>query len=321
MKKSAIIMIGDYMKKITNKEIDKYYKTSYLIILTLTIYAFITIFKVPYFSLYGLTFKNLTNIEKQISTITYQIFAISLSLTFYIKHMNETIKELRKYTKLFIIGISTIFIYILEPFLKIAILLIEKVNQNNLTLTSKVIYLSLFEIMIASIISLINHEKLIKNFKDFKKNYKTYLQKYLPYYILALIIMMTSNLIINRLTGSIAGNEQAIQETLTKSPIYIFIQAAIIAPFIEEMVFRQSIRNIIKDNITFIITSGLIFGGLHVIGNINTIYDILYIIPYATPGIIFAYILTKTDNIFVPISIHFIHNFLLVTLQIILLTI
>ena len=309
------------MKKITNKEIDKYYKTSYLIILTLTIYAFITIFKVPYFSLYGLTFKNLTNIEKQISTITYQIFAISLSLTFYIKHMNETIKELRKYTKLFIIGISTIFIYILEPFLKIAILLIEKVNPNNLTLTSKVIYLSLFEIMIASIISLINHEKLIKNFKDFKKNYKTYLQKYLPYYILALIIMMTSNLIINRLTGSIAGNEQAIQETLTKSPIYIFIQAAIIAPFIEEMVFRQSIRNIIKDNITFIIASGLIFGGLHVIGNINTIYDILYIIPYATPGIIFAYILTKTDNIFVPISIHFIHNFLLVTLQIILLTI
>lgn len=309
------------MKKITNKEIDKYYKISYLIILTLTIYAFITIFKIPYFNLYGVTFKNLTKIEQQISTITYQIFAISLSLTFYIKHMKDNMKELRKYTKGFIMGMGTIFLYMLEPFIRIMILIIEKINPNNLTLTSKMIYIIVFEIMIASIIALINHEKLIKNIKDFKKKYKTYLQKYLPYYILGLIIMMVSNIIINSLTGSIAGNEQAIQETLTKSPIYIFIQAAILAPFIEEMVFRQSIRNIITNKKTFIIASGLIFGGLHVIGNIHTIYDILYIIPYATPGIIFAYILTKTDNIFVPISIHFIHNFLLVTLQIILLTI
>ena len=309
------------MKKITNKEIDKYYKISYLIILTITIYAFITIFKNPYFKLYGVDLKTLTNIEQQIATITYQTFSISLSLTFFIKHMKDNIKELRKYTKGFIIGISTIFIYILEPFLKIIVLILEKINPSDLTLTSKIIYLILFEIMIVSIITLINHKKLIKDFKDFKKNFKNYLEKYLPYYILSLIIMMISNVFINKLTGSIAGNEQAIQETLTKSPIYIFISAAILAPFIEEMVFRQSIRNIIKDNLTFIITSGLIFGGLHVIGNINTIYDILYIIPYATPGIIFAYILTKTDNIFVPISIHFIHNFLLVTLQIILLTI
>lgn len=309
------------MKKITSKDIDRYYKTSYLLILTLTIYAFITIFKVPYFNLYGITFKNLTNIEKQISTITYQTFAISLSLTFYIKHMKEDINELRKYTKGFIIGMSTIFLYMLRPIMRLIILIIEKINPNNLSTTSQMIYITLFEIMIASIIVLINNEKLIKNIKDFKKNYKTYLQKYLPYYILGLIIMMTSNIIINSLTGTIAGNEQAIQETLTKSPIYIFIQAAILAPFIEEMVFRQSIRNIITNKTTFIIASGLIFGGLHVIGNISTIYDILYIIPYATPGIIFAYILTKTDNIFVPISIHFIHNFLLVTLQIILLTI
>jgi hypothetical protein len=309
------------MKKITNKEIDNHYKTIYLLILTITIYAFITIFKNPYFKLYGVDLKTLTHTEQQIATITYQTFAISLSLTFYIKHMKETIKELRKYTKLFIIGISTIFIYILEPFLKVALLLIEKINPSNLSLTSKIIYLILFEIMIMSVIALINNKKLKKDFKDFKKNFKEYLEKYLPYYVLALIIMMISNVFINKLTNGIAGNEQAIQTTMTKAPIYIFFASVIAAPFIEEMVFRQSIRNIIKDNLAFIITSGLIFGGLHVIGNIKTIYDILYIIPYGTPGIIFAYILTKTDNIFVPMSIHFIHNFLLVTLQIILITI
>ncbi len=309
------------MKKLTNKQIDKTYKNTYLIILTLTIYAFIIIFKVPYFKLYGVDINNLDIIEKQIGTITYLIFATSVSLSFFIKHMKDTITELKKYTNSFIIGISTIFIYMLEPFLKLVILILEKININDLTKTSKTIYLILFEIMIISIITLINNKKLKEDFKKFKKNWKKYFETYLPYYILSLVIMIISNIIINKLTGSIAGNEQSIQESLIKYPLYIFIQAAFIAPFIEEMVFRQSIRNIITDNTTFIIISGLIFGGLHVIGNIHSIFDILYIIPYGTPGIVFAYILTKTDNIFVPISIHFIHNFLLVTLQIILLTI
>ena len=309
------------MKKITSKDIDRYYKTSYLLILTLTIYAFITIFKVPYFNLYGVTFKNLTDIEKQIATITYQTFAISLSLTFYIKHMKENMDELRKYTKGFIIGMTTIFLYMLKPLLQLSVLIVEKINPNHLSTTSKAIYIIVFEIMIMSIIALINNEKIIKNIKDFRKKYKDYLKKYLPYYILALTIMIPSNIIIYKLTGSIAGNEQSIQKTLTKLPIYTFIQVAIIAPFIEEMIFRQSIRNIITNKTIFIITSGLIFGGIHVIGHINTIYDLLYIIPYGTPGIIFAIILTKTDNICVPMSIHFIHNFLLITLQIIKLTI
>ena len=309
------------MKKLTNKELDKIYKNTYLIILTITIYAFIIIFKNPYFKLYGVNINTLDSIEKQIGTITYLIFATSVSLSFFIKHMKDSIIKLKKYTNAFIIGISTIFIYIIEPFLKIVTLLLEKININDLTTTAKITYLILFEIMITSIITLINNKKLIKDFKKFKNNWKIYLEKYLPYYILSLVIMIISNIIINRLTGSIAGNEQAIQESLIKYPIYIFIQAAFIAPFIEEMVFRQSIRNIITDNTTFIIISGLIFGGLHVIGNIHSIFDILYIIPYGTPGIVFAYILTKEDNIYIPISIHFIHNFLLITLQIILLTI
>ena len=109
-----------------------------------------------------------------------------------------------------------------------------------------------------------------------------------------------------------------IRTTLNKAPLYMFFSSVIFAPFTEEMVFRQSIKNIITNKKTFIITSGLIFGGLHVIGNINTIYDILYIIPYATPGIALAIMLEKTDNIFVPMGIHFLHNGLLMTLQIIL---
>ena len=130
--------------------------------------------------------------------------------------------------------------------------------------------------------------------------------------------MVISNVFINKLTQAIPGNEETIRATLNKAPLYMFFSAVIFAPFTEEMVFRQSIKNIITNKKTFIITSGLIFGGLHVIGNINTIYDLLYIIPYSTPGIAFAIMLEKTDNIFVPMGIHFLHNGLLMTLQIIM---
>lgn len=129
--------------------------------------------------------------------------------------------------------------------------------------------------------------------------------------------MMLSNLLIASLNGgNIAGNEQTIRDLFVKNPVYIFLSAVLIAPIIEELIFRQGIRNIIpKNNTLFIIVSGLIFGSLHVIGNITSGLDLLYLIPYCTPGFIFAYLLTKTDNILVPASMHFFHNGILMSLQ------
>lgn len=307
------------MEKITIEKINNFEKKSYMIITTFAIYAFITIFKHLYFNLYNVSFTTLTNIEQLIATITYQIFAISISIMFLIKNKNKTLEQFKNYIKIALIGLITIIIYNATTFLELATLYYTKVDVSKMTITTKTIYLISFEVLIMAIIALINHKKLEKNAIDIKKNYNEYFKEYLKIYILALIIMMISNLIINTLTQEIAGNEQAIRDTFSKAPIYMFFSAVIFAPFAEEMVFRQSIRNIIEDKKIFVIVSGLIFGGLHVIGNINNFYDILYIIPYATPGIAFAYMLEKTDNIFVPMGIHFLHNGLLMTLQIILL--
>jgi membrane protease YdiL (CAAX protease family) len=87
----------------------------------------------------------------------------------------------------------------------------------------------------------------------------------------------------------------------------------------EELVFRQGFRNIFGRNIVFILFSGIVFGGMHVIGNINTMADLLYLIPYSALGISFAYMLYKTDNIFVSMGFHFMHNGLLMALQVFIL--
>lgn len=289
-----------------------------IIIATISTYILLMLFKNTYFNLYNINLKTLPQIEQLISNITYNIFAIATSLFFLIKHKKDTEENFKKYIKQALIGLATIFIYSITSILEIGILLLTKINPKNLTILQKSIFLIICEIIIMIIILLINKEKLKKNIKDIKEKYEEYYTEYLKLYILALIIMIISNLIINNLTKGIAGNEEMIRTTLNKAPLYMFFSSVIFAPFTEEMVFRQSIKNIITNKKTFIITSGLIFGGLHVIGNINTIYDILYIIPYATPGIALAIMLEKTDNIFVPMGIHFLHNGLLMTLQIIL---
>ena len=301
------------------EKINKYEKNIYILITSIALYLFISIFKNTYYKLYNVSLNILTPKQQLIATIVYQIFAISISILFFIKNKNKTLEEFKKYLKLASIGLATIIIYSLTSLIELGILLYTKLDIKNLTILQKSIYLILCETFVIILIGIINKNKLKKDFKEIKEKYEEYYTKYLKIYAVALIIMIISNIFINHLTNAIPGNEETIRETLNKAPIYMFFSAVIFAPFTEEMVFRQSIKNIITNKKAFIITSGLVFGGLHVIGNINTLYDLLYIIPYSIPGIAFAYMLEKTNNIFVSMGIHFLHNGLLMTLQIILL--
>lgn len=301
------------------EKIKKDYKKIYLAISAITIYLLIALVKKIYFGLYSLSFSTLTSKEKLIATITYQIFAISIALLFLMKNKDKKLEEIKKYTKLASVGVITIIIYAMTSVLEYTLLYITKLNPAKMSITVKTIFLILCESSIIVIIALVNKEKLKANLKDIKKHFTEYYTQYLKLYAASLIIMIISNILITQLTHGIPGNEETIRQTITKAPIYMFFSAVIFAPFTEEMVFRNSIKNIIPSKTAFILTSGLIFGGLHVIGNINTIYDLLYIIPYATPGIAFAIMLEKTDNILVSMGIHFLHNGILMTLQIILL--
>lgn len=299
------------------EKINKLYKNTYLIISTITVLMILLVFKKTYYGLYNLKLSELKNTEQIIANVVYIIFAITTSLSFFIKHKPDSLEEFTKYLKLALIGLGTIIVYKITPILELAILYYSKIDTSKMSITAKTIYLIICETSIMIIIILINKNKLKENIKRIKHDYNKHFSKCLKYYILALIIMIISNLIINKLTGSIAANEETIRTTFNKAPVYIFFSAVVFAPFVEEMVFRNSIKNIIKNKKTFIIISGLIFGGAHIIGNITTIYDVLYIIPYGAPGIILAYMLAKTDNIFLPMGIHFLHNGLLMTLQLI----
>lgn len=157
-----------------------------------------------------------------------------------------------------------------------------------------------------------------ENFTNFISKIKYYFNEYFRYWIIAYLLMIICNIIIQPFIGGIAKNEEAVQNIIQTDPFYAFIATVLIAPFVEELIFRFSIRKIINHDWLFIIVSGLFFGGMHIIGQADCWQDWLFILPYGIPGSVFAYAYVKSKNIFVPIILHAIHNGFSVSLQILL---
>lgn len=226
----------------------------------------------------------------------------------------------KKELELAFIGIAVFFIYMFLPEFQTLPLDLLNVDTTALPLVFKIIYMITFEILLMVIIILIFKNKLISDIKDIKVNHKLYFSKYLKYWLISIGVMMLSNLLITSIIpNALPSNEEALRDLFDKSPIYVFFSAVIFAPIVEELVFRQGFRYIFKTKLLFIIISGLVFGGLHVLSSSESLVELLYIIPYSAPGIAFAYILTKTDNILVTMGFHFMHNGILVALQFLML--
>ena len=218
------------------------------------------------------------------------------------------------------IGFGVIILYLVLSSLSYEFIGLFGINFNKLNYILKTIYMISYEAIITLIIIYIYRKNFIPNFKDFIKNFKVYIDKYIKYWFLMLGLMLLSNSIITNFTSSeIAENQEAIVSLLGSFPIYTIVITVLIAPFMEELVFRLSFRKIFAHtNFIYILFSGLFFGAMHVIGSFESLYDLLFIIPYSIPGFIFAYIYTKTNNICIPISLHMLHNSVMVILQLIL---
>lgn len=234
------------------------------------------------------------------------------------KNLDSTLKN--QNSKNMILGVIILSFYFLSIFFQTLPFSILNIDYKTLPLWIKIVYLLVYDVMQLGVIIFLLRHDLKENFIDLKKNHKEYFNKYFKYWFLLLGLMMISNLLINVLTpNDMASNEEAVRETFEIAPIYTFITSVFIAPFLEEFVFRKGIRKICSNNICFILFSGLLFGSLHVVMSLSSYWELLYIIPYSIPGFVFAYLLMKTDNVLVPASIHFMHNGILMSLQMLLL--
>lgn len=192
------------------------------------------------------------------------------------------------------------------------------INPSSLTENKYIFYLTISNITLLAIYFLIYKKTLIKDFKNYIKDFGNNFTTSIRYWLIGFIIMIVSNLIITFiLNKGLAGNEEQVRSYIDSFPLFMIFNTVIYAPLTEELTFRKSIKDAINNKWTYVLVSGLIFGILHIISYITTWTDFIYLIPYGSLGIVFALLYHKTDNIFSTITIHAMHNFLAVIVYLI----
>ena len=237
------------------------------------------------------------------------------------KNVFKSIKEdFKKYKYIIKAILIFIFSYFVLDYVFSYTLYYLKVKEFSGTML--VILNALKNIILLFILFLIYRKDLIRDWDKFRANVFDNLDEGIKYWFLGLVGMVASNLIINFVfKGGQAGNEQAVQDYIKYLPWLMLINVGFLGPMVEELVFRKTFRDAIKNKWLFIIISGLIFGGMHVVGSYTGLVDLLFIIPYSCLGFAFAAAYYNTDTIFTSITLHMIHNTILTVTSILTLVI
>ena len=217
----------------------------------------------------------------------------------------EFLKNAKVKNWLIFLGMLFLFLYL--DYFVIATYYVLGKDLNSLSLLDKVIILfAKYFIMIILFIA-IDFKYLKEKWIDFVKNFKKYLPISIKNWLAGFIIMIISNVIISYFISEIGQNESNVQSLITKLPVIALILTTVLAPIVEEMVFRKYLQHCVDSKILYMVLSGLIFGYIHTSIDSN-ILELLLIIPYGALGYMFAKTINETDNIYTTIMMHMFHN-------------
>lgn len=215
-------------------------------------------------------------------------------------------------------GILVYFLFSNSYLLQYIPVIVLKMNVENISLSMNILLSAFSNCIVFMILFFIFRKELKKEWLIFKNKFMDNMDIGIKYWFCGLVGMFASNLLlIYGLNTGQAGNEQVVQKMIDALPWLMLIETGFIAPFVEEIVFRKTFRNIFKNKWLFILISGFTFGLVHVLGNITVWTDILFIIPYSSLGLAFAAAYNETDTVFTPIALHMMHNILLTIISII----
>ena len=228
-------------------------------------------------------------------------------------------KEKKFSFKYLLIGLLAILVYFL--FSNLLMVIIYEYKPTNRANIKALYYLIVYTITLLLFI-FINRKILLNKLKDFQKNYKKYIPKAFNYWLKGYFIMIVTNYILNYLlkTGQ-SVNELENIALLKNNLLAHSITIILIAPFLEELVFRLSFNKISNNKHIFSFITGTIFGFIHIISSLSlkNPLNILLLIPYSAMGIALGYAYKETNNIFTSLIMHITHN--LISLLIIILSI
>jgi len=179
-------------------------------------------------------------------------------------------------------------------------------------------------IFIADLLFFLGIIVIYKN--DLKNSFHSFIKEYpinkkILFVIKWVLILFAINMVGGIITELIFpplsedGNTDSIYSLASISTLYTIFKTLIFAPIAEELLFKKSIRELISNNIAFIITSSLVYALVNVMYTDITYLTIMDLLSYFIFSAVLCHVYVKNkDNIFIVILIKFFYNLIPLTI-------
>ena len=224
--------------------------------------------------------------------------------------MKDNVKNIFKLIISFVLffNLSLVIVYIFK---------LVGINYSDFNYIDYACLNTFIELIMFVVVLLFYKKYLKKDLVLFKLNKKDYIKKIISYFLIFLVvkygIALFSSLLLVMLGSDLvtSENQEAVVNLAKTLPFMMMISTSLLAPFVEEGIFRLGIKKVINNKYLFILVSGLIFGFMHIFPTELPIYvALIESLNYVTMGLLLAYIYNETDNIYVVVIIHALNNLL-----------
>lgn len=202
-----------------------------------------------------------------------------------------------------LVNILVICLYFLWPYMLNGIINFFDLSENI------ILYISLsINFLFLFIIILVYKKKFKVYINKLNKNFKKNLFDSIKIFLLGLGIYVLFNTLFNIAGISSLSNHNAMLSIFRKVPIIFILNTLFYYPVIEEIVFKMTLKDIIKNKWIFVVFTGLFITLFQVLFSMNNTIDLLDILPNVALACSLSYIYYKTDNIIYPILIRMCYN-------------
>ena len=159
-------------------------------------------------------------------------------------------------------------------------------------------------------------QSLVAYVNQFVKNLMRSLFNVLMTFIGTVILSVLSSVVVSFLLMSIGltsltlENDLSINNLLTTFPLWLtFPIVAIIGPFVEELVFREFLQKSLQKYFSArasVIGQALTFALIHI--SSFSLTEVVNVLPHFLTGLLFGYTFHRTNNLFIPLTVHCLMN-------------
>ena len=210
-------------------------------------------------------------------------------------------------------GLSGLIVEVLKLF-------ISPDNKELLTMVGQIVVYAIMLIILIPACSRILKESFKKNnkFKNFWKGFGLFWAfKFGSAILMAILLMIAGEV---NTSAIVPDNQTTINTLLDSIPLFTWLFAVVLAPIIEEMVFRGVIFQTFRrfGGVFAVVISAILFAFVHVIGEVGTVSPIMFVIhliPYLGMAIPLSWIYEKYKDITVCMMVHMSSNLIALLFQ------